>query len=88
MHEAGLGPDDFGEMRQEGDDVVLGHGFDLVDAGHVEHGVAALFPDPGGGRLRHHAQVRPGIGGMRLDLEPDAEAGLRAPRSAVISGRL
>ncbi len=49
MHEAGLiGADDFGQMGQEGDDVVLGDGLDLVDAGDVELGVLG-FPDG----LRH-----------------------------------
>ena len=37
VDEAGLvGPTIFGQMGQEGDDVVLGHGLDLVDAGDVE----------------------------------------------------
>ena len=45
MHEARLGPDDFGEMRQEGDHVVLDLALDLVDARDVEIGVFAFFPD-------------------------------------------
>ena len=36
MHEARLRPDDFRQMREEGDDVVLDLGLDGVDAGDVE----------------------------------------------------
>ena len=36
MDEARLGPDEFGEMGQKGDDVVLGDLLDRVDAGDVE----------------------------------------------------
>ena len=86
VHEARLGPDDLGEMRQEGDHVMLGDGLDLVDAGDVEVGVLALFPDLRGGLLRHDAQFGQRIRRMRLDLEPDAEAGLRAPRSGPFRG--
>ncbi len=49
VHEARLGTDDLGQMRQEGDDVVLGLALDRVDAGDVELGVAALVPDRLGG---------------------------------------
>jgi hypothetical protein len=45
VHEARLGPDDLGQMGQEGDDVVLGLALDLVDPVDVEGGVLALFPD-------------------------------------------
>ncbi len=45
MHEARVRPDEFGEMREEGDDVVLGHALDLVDAGDVERDVSGLVPD-------------------------------------------
>jgi hypothetical protein len=33
---AGIRADELGEMREEGDDVMLGDGLDLVDAGDVE----------------------------------------------------
>ena len=39
VHEARLGPDDLGKVREEGDDVVLGLGLDGVDAGDVEGGL-------------------------------------------------
>lgn len=45
MHKTAVGADKFGEMGEEGDDVVLGHGLDLIDAGDVKRGAAALFPD-------------------------------------------
>ncbi len=38
------GPTNLGKMRQEGDDVMLGDGFDLVDPGDVEFCRACLFP--------------------------------------------
>ncbi len=44
MHEARFRPDDLGEMRQEGDDVVLGLALDLVDARDVEGRVARPSP--------------------------------------------
>ncbi len=79
VHEARLGADDFGEVGQEGDDVVLGLALDLVDPRHVEGGVLRLGPDRLGGFLRDHAEFRQRIRRMRLDLEPDLEAGLRLP---------
>ena len=69
-----------GEMGQEGDHVVLGHRLDLVDAGDVELDVLRL-PDRRGGRLRDHPERGLGVGGMRLDLEPDAEPASPATRS-------
>ena len=79
MHEARFRADDLGEMRQEGDDVVLDLGFDRVDARDVELGGLALVPDRLGGVLRDDAELGHGVGGMRLDLEPDAELRLRRP---------
>ena len=70
--------DMFRQMRQKGDHVVLGHGLDLVDAGHVEFHVLGA---PHGLRVfaRDHAQVGLGIAGMGLDFEPDAKTGFRRP---------
>jgi hypothetical protein len=45
MHETAVGTDKFSKMGEEGDDVMLGDGLDLIDAGDVECGAAALFPD-------------------------------------------
>ncbi|MCY1313714.1 hypothetical protein D9M70_642620 [compost metagenome] len=66
-------------MRQERDDVMLGDGFDLVDAVDVERGGAALFPDRLCSVFRDHADFGQRIAGMGLDLEPDAELGFRRP---------
>ena len=79
VHEARLGAHVLGEMRQEGDDVVLHLALDLVDAGDVELGLRALLPDDLGGLLRDQAELGHGRGRVRLDLEPDAEAGLGRP---------
>ena len=54
MDEARLGADDFGQVRQEGDDVVLGFALDLVDAIDIEGGVFGLGPDGFGGLFRDH----------------------------------
>ena len=79
MHEARLvAAHMLGQMGQEGDDVMLGHGLDLVDAGHVEFHVLRL-PDGLGVLARDDAQIGHGVAGMRLDLEPDAEFGLGRP---------
>ena len=79
MDEAGIGPDDLGKMGKEGDDVVLHLALDRVDARDVELRVLAFLPDRLGGALRDQAELGHGIGGMRLDLEPDAVARLRVP---------
>ncbi len=79
VQEPRLRPDDLGDVGQEGDDVVLGLALDLVDALDVEDGVSAALPDRLGGQLGDHAQLRHGVGGVRLDLEHDAEPGLRRP---------
>jgi hypothetical protein len=79
MHEARFGADDLGQMGQEGDDVMLGLALDLVDALHIEGRVLGLGPDRLRRILRNGAQFRQRVGGMRLDLEPDLEAGLRLP---------
>src|SRR5216683_5855001 len=79
MHEARLGADDFRQMGEEGDDVVLGFALDLVDPRDVEGRVFGLGPDRLCGVLRNHAEFRLRIRRVRLDLEPDLEARLRLP---------
>ena len=79
MHEARLGADDFGQMGEEGDNVVLHLALDLVDAGDAEFGPAAHGPDFFRCLFRDHAKVCQRIGGMGLDLEPDAEFGFGRP---------
>ena len=80
MHEARLGPDDLGQMGEEGDDVVLDLALDLVDARDVELGLARpsaqmVFAASFG--MMPSSAMR--VGGVRLDLEPDAKARLRRP---------
>ena len=79
MNEARLRPDDFGEVGEEGDDVVLGLALDRIDALDVEDGVPGLGPDRLRGLGRNDAKLGLRIGGVGLDFEPDAEAGLRLP---------
>ena len=79
MDEARFGADEFGEVGQERDHVVPGHLLDLVDPRHVEPGLVALFPDRFRRRLGDHADFRHRLGGIGLDLEPDAEARLGRP---------
>ena len=86
MDEARILTDEFGKMRQERDDVVLGLALDLVDARDVELCFSALLPDRPGGGFRNGADLGERVGGMRLDLEPDAEPCFR-DQMAAISGR-
>jgi hypothetical protein len=79
VHEPRLRSDQLGEMREEGDDVVLDLAFDRVDAGDVERRRVALGPDRLGCIVGDHAERSHGIGGVGLDLEPDAVARLRLP---------
>ncbi len=79
MHEARIGADEFGEVRQEGDDVVLYDALDLVDARDVENDAPRLLPNGFGARLGDDANLGERVAGVRLDLEPDFEARLRRP---------
>ena len=79
MHETRLRPDDFRQMGEEGDDVVLGLALDFVDARDIEPGVLALGPDCRRRGFGNDPELGHGVGGMRLDFEPDAKARLRRP---------
>src|SRR3984885_4769236 len=79
MHETRLRPDDFGEVSEEGDNVVLDLALDLVDARGIEFRRFAFFPDCLRRLFRDHAEFGHGVGGIGLDLEPDAKARLRRP---------
>jgi hypothetical protein len=79
MDEARILADELGEMGEEGDDVVLRHLFDLVDARDVEFRFGSLLPDRAGGFCRDHAKLGHRLAGISLDLEPDAKARLRRP---------
>src|SRR5476651_867654 len=79
MHKARFGTHDLRQMGEEGDDVMLDLALDLVDPRHVELGVFALFPEFLRRLFRHHAQLGQRVGGVRLDLEPDAEFAFGRP---------
>ena len=71
--------DDLGDVRQEGDHVVFGGAFDLVDAVGVEGRILAFGPDGVGRFLGDHAQFGHLGGGVGLDLEPDLVLGFLGP---------
>jgi hypothetical protein len=79
MYETRLRPDDFGEVGEEGDDVMLDLPLDLVDVRGVELRRVAFLPDRLRRLLRDQAELGHGVGGMGLDLEPDAKPRLRRP---------
>jgi hypothetical protein len=79
MDEARVGADELGQMSEEGDDVVLGHLLDRVDALDVERHVARLFPDRFRRFFRDDADLGQRVAGVSLDLEPDAEARFGRP---------
>ncbi len=79
VHEARIGADVLGQMRQEGDNVVLDLALDLVDPRDVEFRFPAARPDGLRGFLRDLAEPGHRVRGVCLDLEPDAEAGLGRP---------
>ncbi len=79
VDEAGVRPDGLGQPGQEGDDVVAGLTFDLVDAldvGGVDGGEfrGALLADIAGGFLRNGADAGHAFGGEGLDFKPDSVA--------------
>ena len=74
-----LGADDLGKVGQEGDHVVFRLALDRVDAPDIEHGVSSARPHGRRGLARHLAKLRHRVERVGLDLEPDAEPGLRLP---------
>ncbi len=80
VHEARLVAHLLGHPGQEGDDIVFGDSLDRVDRGDVDHRVGRPpGPECLGGGLGHDSDLGERIGGVRLDLEPDAELCLRLP---------
>src|SRR5262249_19355 len=79
MDETRLRANDLGEMGEKGDDVVLDLALDRLDARDIKSRSLTFFPDRLGGVLRDHPELCHGIGGMRLDLEPDPKSGLGRP---------
>ena len=85
VHEAGVVADALGHPGEEGYDVMAGDTLDGVDGVHgggVDAGGAgrAAFADVAGGLGGDGAEFSHRLGGKRLDLEPDAKAGLRRPK--------
>jgi hypothetical protein len=78
VHEAGILADQLGQMGEEGDDVVFHLALDLINARDVKRHILG-FPDRLRRRRGHDAQLGQLVGGVRLDLEPDAIFGLRRP---------
>ena len=76
MEEARLRPHMLGDRGEEGDHVVLYLALDLIDAGDVE---AAPLLDRVGRVLGDLPKLGHRLGGIGLDLEPDAELGLGLP---------
>ena len=83
MQEARFRPDMLGDMVRKAITSCCHLGLDRVDPGDVESRPCA--PDRLGRFLWDDAKLRHRVERMRLDLEPDAEVGLRLP-DAVISG--
>ena len=68
----------FGQVGQKGDNVMLGHSFDFIDARDVELDIFCL-PNRLRVFARDHAQIGHRVAGVRLDLKPDAEFRLGGP---------
>ncbi len=89
VHEARFVTHLFSHPGEEGDHVVLGHRFDRVDRGDVDRRVGRPpVPQRLGRALRHHAEFGQRLGGVRLDLEPDAEARLGRPDGGHFGARI
>ena len=80
MHEARFRADDLRQMGQEGDDVVLDLGLDRVDARDIEGRGAPLSRMVFAASFGISAELGHRVGGVRLDLEPDAETASPATR--------
>ncbi len=79
MHEPGFRADIFGKVGQEGDDVVLGLGFDRINTRHIE---LSTLPDRLGSFLRDNTEFGLCITGMGFNLEPDTEFVLGLPNGS------
>ena len=72
------------DVREEGDDVVLGRALDLVDAGGVEDEL--LGADAGGGAGGDEARLLHRLTGGELDVEPDGKAAGGRPEISDVGG--
>ena len=79
VHEPSFGPDDFGQMGQESDDVMLDLCLDLINARDVELRSSAFFPDFLRCLFGNRAELSHGVRGVSFDLEPDSKFRFRRP---------
>jgi hypothetical protein len=79
VHETRLGPDDFGKMGKESNNVVPDLALDLLDASNIKDRVLPFLPDFPGCGWRYQPELCHCVGRMRFDLKPDAIARLRVP---------
>ena len=79
VHEARLVADLLGDPGEEGDDVVLGHAPRSRRSRATSNSASFAYQIAAARFLRDHAELGQRVGGMRLDLEPDAEARLGRP---------
>ncbi len=80
MEEARFGADLLGGPGQEGDDVMLHHRFDRIDARDVDGRLCRpIFAHPGRRFLGNRTELRHRVERVRLDLEPDAISVFRLP---------
>jgi hypothetical protein len=68
----GFEADELLDVRQEGDDVMLGRPLDLVDAGRIDDDVLAA--DAGGRSARHEPRILHALASGELDVQPDGES--------------
>ncbi len=71
--------DDFGQMGQESDDVMLDLCLDLIDPSDVELCGIAFFPDFLCGFFRNGAELRHCVRRVSFNLEPNPEFCFRRP---------
>ena len=79
MHKPRRRSDNLGKMGKKRDNVVLNFALDLFDPRGIEFRRFAFCPDCLGGILRDHPELGHGVGGVGLDLEPDAKPRFRRP---------
>ena len=82
------GADDLGKMCEKSDDVMLDFALDRIDALKIEFGVATAFQISFAADLRNHAKFGHRIGGVGLDLEPDAKPRLRSQIACNLRSRV
>src|SRR5262249_44989189 len=79
VHKPRFRSDDFGQMGQKSDDVMLDLRLDFINAADVELRGIAFFPDFLCSLFRDSAELRHGVRSVSFDLKPDSEFGFRRP---------